>query len=262
MAAQFLVFLYFVVSALSLSEEATCDASKCVTDEWLSQNGTVAGYHVLCIQADKASNALNIEFFREGINERKHSGKYISDSKDLSQLRVELEHVLSIQTELTDAARNAHTNALDRPNPWAIFNADGEQIVAFEDCFGTLLVFEGGVFIYPAIRIDYERHIAIGSDTVFTLKTLSVHPPVFVVLNFLSESDCDHIVELSANKMRESDVSHMQNTNGAANKWRTSTTHWLRQSDAIIERIQSHCAALLRIPIRNQELIQVLRYEP
>merc|ERR1711971_371198 len=93
-------------------------------------------------------------------------------------------------------------------------------------------------------------------------KTLSVHAPVFVVLNFLSESDCDHIVELSANKMRESDVSHMQNTNGAANKWRTSTTHWLRQSDAIIERIQSHCAALLRIPIRNQELIQVLRYEP
>jgi len=54
----------------------------------------------------------------------------------------------------------------------------------------------------------------------------------------------------------------MHNTGGDANQWRTSTTHWLRQRDEIITRIEVHCSKLLHIPKNNQELIQVLRYEP
>merc|ERR1712157_657550 len=102
---------------------------------------------------------------------------------------MELERVLSI--ELSDAARSAIPNELDRPNPWAIYNTAGEPILDIGLCFGTLLIFEGGVFIYPAIRIGFERDILIrdaeqdGSDTSFQLVTLSVHPPVFVVKNYI-----------------------------------------------------------------------------
>merc|ERR1712013_16698 len=71
--------------------------------------------------------------------------------------------------------------------------------------------------------------------------------------NFISAQDCEHIVALSA--------SHMTISAGAAEQWRTSTTHWLRTSDATTQRIKRHCSALLHIPSVNQELIQALRYE-
>mmetsp|Transcript_6050 Transcript_6050/g.9619 ORF Transcript_6050/g.9619 Transcript_6050/m.9619 type:complete len:190 (+) Transcript_6050:1-570(+) len=61
--------------------------------------------------------------------------------------------------------------------------------------------------------------------------------------------------------MKISGVSHMHNTAGSANQWRTSTTHWLHKTDDIIERIEQHCSKLLHVPIENQEQIQVLRYE-
>eukprot|EP01083_Nonionella_stella_P030360 83230_1 len=57
-----------------------------------------------------------------------------------------------------------------------------------------------------------------------------------------------------------SEISHMHNTDGSANQWRTSSTYWLTTVDDTIYNIELNCAKLLRIPQENQEPIQVLRY--
>eukprot|EP01083_Nonionella_stella_P100237 282415_1 len=70
----------FIILYLSLwtwfhCQASTCDvpdddaSSSCITDniscqteQWISQNGSIPGYHVLCITTDADSYALNIEF--------------------------------------------------------------------------------------------------------------------------------------------------------------------------------------------------------
>ena len=238
--------LIIILSYLSLyhiqsEEQATCSVDGSDTDcnkqsqcpqvnEWISQNGTIPGYHVLCITKDTTNNnALNIEFYREGISSTTNSGQYISDSITMKQIRKELERILKIAK--TDAKRK-ELQKKDRPNKWGIFTPQGIRIIDFQLLRGTLLVFEGGVFIYPAIHIGFERDVVItdelNEETTFKLVTLSVHPPVFQVLNFIQPSDCDHIVSISSAHMKRSGVSHMHNTDGDADQWRTSTTHWYK----------------------------------
>ena len=284
MASQYVSVMLILASSLFPShcvsnlDLDTCEANgpclsnqfECQSDEWLSQNASVSGYHVLCITKDLESNALEIEFHRDGIASGSTSGRYTSSSHDVPSLRLELERILRIQ--LTDSKLLAIPNDVDRPNLWGLFDPQGQRVVDFNQCEGTLLVFVGGVFIYPAIRIGFERDVVIRGDgdgtagesewTTFKLTTLSVHPVVLKVENFIMDSDCDHIIARSAEHMKISGVSHMHNTQGDASQWRTSTTHWLRQRDDVIERIETHCSKLLHIPMANQELIQVLRYEP
>merc|ERR1719229_845993 len=103
--------LYLTHSDKSTTTEAplsldTCEANgpclsdypfKCHTDQWLSQNGSVPGYHVLCITKDLSTNALEITFYRDGEDTPTSSGRYISSSHDIPSLRVELERILRIQ---------------------------------------------------------------------------------------------------------------------------------------------------------------------
>ena len=159
----------------SISDDGSdTDCNPCQNDQWVSQNGTVPGYHVICITQDPATSSLNIQFYREGVAEQTHSGQYISDAKTIKDLRAELERILKIKK--TDILRNALSNEADKPNPWAIFNPNGVRIIDINLCRGTLLIFESGVFIYPAIHIGFERDVNIkdenDEETIFKLVTL------------------------------------------------------------------------------------------
>eukprot|EP01083_Nonionella_stella_P210899 763073_1 len=89
------ILILFMANSSSVCEvndngESSC-ATLCETDKWISQNGTVPGYHVLCITKDTTTNALNIKFYREGVAAQTYAGQYISNAKNFKQLRNELE---------------------------------------------------------------------------------------------------------------------------------------------------------------------------
>eukprot|EP01083_Nonionella_stella_P152504 488966_1 len=105
-----LIILYLSLCAWFHYQASTCDVSDsdpsssciadmivCETEQWISQNGSIPGYHVLCITTDSNSHALNIQFYRNGINDATQTGQYISDAKDIPSLRRELERILRIQ---------------------------------------------------------------------------------------------------------------------------------------------------------------------
>ena len=97
--------------------------------------------------------------YREGVATSSHSGQYISDATTMKQLRSELERILKIKK--TDILRDALSEEADKPNPWGLFTPNGVRIIDINLCRGTLLIFEGGVFIYPAIHIGFERDVLI-----------------------------------------------------------------------------------------------------
>eukprot|EP01083_Nonionella_stella_P080120 219967_1 len=244
----------------------TNDISECVNDEWLNQNGTLDGYHVLCIKHDTAQNELNVEYFRGGINDTDTRGQIQISMEDISD-------IISVRNRLQNAL-----SIIPRPrgyNEWTMYNSQLQKIDTLDVLLksGTILVYEGGIFIWPPIHIGFSRVLKIknadasASDTTpfvhYKLKTLSCHPVVILIENFIPHSYCDHIISLSAPHMKDSGVSHMHNTAGSARKWRTSTTHWLsgNDHDKVVNAINQYTADILNIPKPHQELIQVLRYK-
>ena len=127
--------------AVSVDSDGQCTAPNtlCETEKWISQNGTVPGYHVLCITPN--GNALDIEFYRDGVNMPAHSGRYTSDAKTFAKLRIELEKVLHIKW--TDKLRDDTPHELDKHNPWAAFNPRGIRIRDIDLMRGTIVLFEG-----------------------------------------------------------------------------------------------------------------------
>ncbi|SPQ94017.1 unnamed protein product (mitochondrion) [Plasmodiophora brassicae] len=98
-----------------------------------------------------------------------------------------------------------------------------------------------------------------------TLVTEAVIPKVFVIENFLSADECDHIVELAiqSGQMKRSGVK----TTGELVPTRTSYQMWLKATETnIIENIFKRGYNLMQIPFGTDwnvygEELQVLRYQ-
>ncbi|ETO26514.1 hypothetical protein RFI_10623, partial [Reticulomyxa filosa] len=96
-----------------------------------------------------------------------------------------------------------------------------------------------------------------------TLETLSTHPVILLAQGFLPFFYCDHVVNVSDKHMQHSTVSHMHNTRGSSDQWRTSTTHWLNaKQDPLVSRLHNIASQLTHIDRSHQEHVQVLRYYP
>jgi len=98
-----------------------------------------------------------------------------------------------------------------------------------------------------------------------TLETLSLQPLLFKVQNFLSTSECDHIIELAQKDkamLKQSPVSRMDHDIGKEVKqWRTSSQMWLRNSASkVVKQITKRVSEFTGTETSQQEAIQVLRY--
>ena len=260
-------------NALEMNEIYDVDYTECDVNNWLNRNGTLTGYHVLCIEnIDNIS--MKISYYKDGIESNKH--EYISNAESMTKLRRELESKLSISR--TDENRSKlkkkdryvkwamyHTKKINKLTPGYVNFGDNKDVL-----YGLVLIYEGGNFIYPPIEVGFERNIKFRNEDINTkisnpylyvkLTTLSVHPIVIELDGFLDYKHCDYIINLSERHMKTSTVSHMHNTQGNSNKWRTSETHWLKNNDKIINIISKHTAEVTRIPLNHQEHVQVLRY--
>ena len=147
---------------------------------------------------------------------------------------------------------------------WAMFTVNGVKVETVSDALRhkVVLVFEGGQFIWPGVRVGHKQQKDVGSKTI-ELETLSMQPLVLSVKNFLEPHECDEIIGLGKGRMRSSDVSRMDHDKGKdAKEFRTSTQAWVYKGETpTVKNIDERVANLTGVPVNHQEDTQVLRYE-
>ena len=173
--------------------------------------------------------------------------------------------------------------------PWAIFTPMGQRVAdaslddpETEDLilqvllkYQTLLVYEGGQFMWPGVQEGFLRPVNLYSimpvgdttdqpERLVTLRTMSLRPLVFLVEDFLTTEECDYIQMLAEPTMEYSGVVLMDHDAGRpASDFRTSqSTFVASRGDSTLKDIEFRVASLIRVPRQHQEDTQVLRYGP
>ena len=109
-------------------------------------------------------------------------------------LRAGLERLVRMPLRHTDGGRGA-TTAQWKPQAWQLYDtfghrraADMADVLAVGREPSILLLFVGGVFIHPGVRIGFKRELPMPAATgggSSTIVTMSLSPLVFSVTNFL-----------------------------------------------------------------------------
>eukprot|EP00245_Coleochaete_scutata_P007187 TRINITY_DN22309_c0_g1_i1.p1 TRINITY_DN22309_c0_g1~~TRINITY_DN22309_c0_g1_i1.p1 ORF type:complete len:291 (-),score=44.96 TRINITY_DN22309_c0_g1_i1:32-904(-) len=95
-------------------------------------------------------------------------------------------------------------------------------------------------------------------------EVLSWKPRIILYHNFLSDEECDHIVNLGRPRMEKSTVVDQDTGKSVLSTVRTSSGMFMDEADRkdpVIARIEKRIAHYSMIPYENGELLQVLRYE-
>lgn len=242
----------------------------------------VSGFNIICFDrihhSDTAADGeimWSIEFYKGGTKKLTSSIK-VSESTSWQAIRTTMTSHLSLP--------DIHQHH----QPWAIFTPHGQDLVVgdFEEpqvgfvvsllaSRGLSLLFSGGQFEWPGVRVGFTRSIELYSimphgspffknmSRAVTLETLSLVPLVLSVEGFLSDDECTYIQETAEPHMEYSEVTLMDKDQGRpASDFRTSQSAFIRaHDDAILTDIDYRTASLVRIPRRHQEDVQVLRYD-
>jgi hypothetical protein len=198
----------------------------CDTDDTLEQRH-VKGVLVLCVAPASAPE--------EGEGEGAGEGEDKGGGVEVLALTHEggVGHTASFPESATGSVQvfRQHLEAAFRLRsridnmPWGLFRPDGTPVTEATASGGsggggsgvrgleTVLVFEGGNFVWPAIREGFERvvsrigglggSVSEGGEGIaegilpgggnLTLRTLSILPRVFVVKRFLGDDECDAV---------------------------------------------------------------------
>ena len=91
---------------------------------------------------------------------------------------------------------------------------------------------------------------------------ISMSPEVYVCAHFLSDAECDHIIELAKPELQRSTVLNEQKSGSFVDRRRTSLGMFLPQisHDRVISSIHKRIAEITKIPEANGEGMQVLYY--
>lgn len=163
------------------------------------------------------------------------------------------------------------------PQKWKMFNVDGEHVESTEKMLSMVdgpaqtlfLIFEGGQFVWPGIEIGYQRkNVEVEEGKFVTITTESIQPLVLTFDSFLSPRECKKVIADAEPHMASSGLTMTDKDialGSAADKFRTSTTHWLRsdlRKRPWLEAVDLRVANITRSTwgVRSQEAVQVLRY--
>ena len=134
-----------------------------------------------------------------------------------------------------DTVARYEADARDGLDRWAIYSPRGELLQRAEQLLRCprMLAFEGGLFVWPGVRVGYSR--TVGFDPVLgdiTLVTRSLQPLIFLVDPLLSDDECQHIMSVAEPELVASDISQFDDDLGKpATTWRRSKQ--VRISDCI-----------------------------
>ncbi len=98
------------------------------------------------------------------------------------------------------------------------------------------------------LRTEYPDAIEVSDD-----------PYVFLFEDFLSEEECNHLVEVATPHLSPSLVSGGED--GVRSDGRTSGVHWIQHGHSTItQSLSDRVADLVQLPLENCESIQVIHY--
>ena len=146
-------------------------------------------------------------------------------------------------------------------NPWGLFTATGDSITTLAAALAapTVLVYEGGSFIWPGVRVGHRQPVPMvgvnGKRGSVEMETLSLQPLVFAIDDFLSLDECAYIRAYPEPRVAQSGVSLMDKDKGKeATEWRTSSTYFMpSKGHAPLQAIDDRVSQLTRVPTSHQE---------
>jgi len=171
----------------------------------------------------------------------------------------------------------------------SLYSESGDKIIgvsqlkklrkkATADQINLYAVPENDLFMWHPVTLGHVTRVKLDPEfqlpgrDYFELHTLSVNPTVLLVPHFMSEEECDHMIELGRQRMKPSPVINGQRLEGDdLTAFRTSSSaavgshHGSLHKDLgatkVTVRIQQRAAALTKTPFHFQETLQVVRYE-
>eukprot|EP01048_Picozoa_sp_COSAG05_P003881 COSAG05_NODE_191_length_14617_cov_90.240736_4_plen_414_part_00 len=120
---------------------------------------------------------------------------------------------------------------------WAFYTPHGERLLSAAGILrcGRALAIEGGLFVWPGVRLGFRRPVHLLGDGTFrqvTLITQSLQPLVFLVDPLLSEPECEHIIGVTEPILLASHVSHFDHDLGKAST---------QVRDPLSNHLRMHC---------------------
>lgn len=105
------------------------------------------------------------------------------------------------------------------------------------------------------------RHMKEDGKTADPVEVVSWQPRAFVWRKFLSDSECEHIKQISRPYLRRSKVVDNQAGGEREDPIRTSNGTFVpRRRDDVISRVEDRVAKFTGLPVAHQEDLQVLSY--
>ncbi|KVI02529.1 Metridin-like ShK toxin [Cynara cardunculus var. scolymus] len=91
---------------------------------------------------------------------------------------------------------------------------------------------------------------------------ISWHPRAFLYRNFLTDEECDHLIQLAKDKLEKSMVADNESGKSIESEVRTSSGMFLNKAqDEVVAGVESRISAWTFLPVENGESMQILHYE-
>ncbi|XP_044506975.1 probable prolyl 4-hydroxylase 7 [Mangifera indica] len=120
----------------------------------------------------------------------------------------------------------------------------------------------------PDLLSDKERHgsvLSLKRKAIFDpthVTQLSWSPRAFIYRGFLTDEECDHLINLAKDKLEKSMVADNESGKSIESEVRTSSGMFLNKSqDEVIAAIEDRIAMWTFLSQENGESIQILHYE-
>ncbi len=150
----------------------------------------------------------------------------------------------------------------------AMLDAGWQEAVAVDAMEGALGEQSIVAQLPPAVPVprvpleDSPLYLDLGDRKVHIISHMQ-KPPIVVIGGFLSDEECNQMVDAARPRMVRSRTVDTQTGGEELNDARTSSgMFFTRGQNEIVQRIEARIARLLNWPVENGEGIQVLHYHP
>lgn len=116
--------------------------------------------------------------------------------------------------------------------------------------------------LYPKVKTLNKNQLIIDGKACKVLFELKL-PNIVMVDNFLSDRECEDLINLSKPKIKRSTVVDRESTSSKVDDIRTSKgTFFEKKENELISDIENRIALFTNWPVDNQEGLQILNYCP
>lgn len=213
------------------------------------------GYHVLCVRRGKMDLWAG---GHQGEGARVIWESFAAEAS-LATFRADVEDQLEAHAGVQAQSR---WQVLD----WGLFRPSGELVSGDDGISGLLLAFEGGRWMWPSIRVGFERVVSVRA-TNLTLRTVTVNPQAFSVDGFTEDASVDHILgQVAPDAGGLPLLGRSRPPANGASKEPSSTSLALRAKgkrfDERLAALSKRFAGLVRVPLRLLDAsVVVTHYE-